>query len=363
MSSLTNLFGGDYKKRSMGSSTNKPIIGTPVMSDALISILNTSSAPANIVYGSGVYAGIISGNIYTSSDGLTWTSRLTGNSLNILFFSNSLFITLQSSGSYSRTFYTSPDGISWTTRTMNLSNLGVYPEVALLSSVNGTSYLYSSGLNYWYVSTNGTTWNPYSVPLSPADGTSTYLALKGIHYSNSLYCLLTVYYSEDFSPTPYLFSIFTSTNGTTWIYRSIFPQSDMSNGYQSIMSLCNFLLIEIRNTNGANYYQSLKISYDGGLNFNQIPTCTGLGQDSWYPTPNWFSYSKINGAIIAYQQNTGAVYRSADAISWLKHNIGAPIFSNNPITSDNPMNLQTLFTLGAYRLCSMNPQEAVFEKF
>jgi hypothetical protein len=56
-----------------------------------------------------------SGTILTSSDGTTWTVRITGTWRNLkeVTYGNGLFVTVGNLG----IIYTSPEGTSWTTRT------------------------------------------------------------------------------------------------------------------------------------------------------------------------------------------------------------------------------------------------------
>ena len=77
-----------------------------------------------VAYGNGLFVAVSSsstGSIFTSSDGSTWTERLSGatSQLNSITWSGSQFAAVGAS----RVICTSPDGITWTTRDSGLTNI------------------------------------------------------------------------------------------------------------------------------------------------------------------------------------------------------------------------------------------------
>jgi len=74
-----------------------------------------------ITYGNNAFVAVgQSGIIYTSSDGITWTSRTSGTSEHIwgIASGNGIFVAV----GYSGTILTSPDGTTWTSRTSGTTN-------------------------------------------------------------------------------------------------------------------------------------------------------------------------------------------------------------------------------------------------
>ena len=82
----------------------------------IISILLLSSP----IFGQSFVSVGNSGNIITSSDGISWTKRTSGTReyLKGVTYASSAFVTVGKSG----TILTSPDGTTWTSRTSGTSN-------------------------------------------------------------------------------------------------------------------------------------------------------------------------------------------------------------------------------------------------
>lgn len=115
------------------------------------------------------------GYLYTSSDGVTWTSRTSGfgsNDIQRVAFGNGLFVAVGNQG----TLTTSTDGITWTARTANMSTNTIFDVVYANSTWvavgNGGGATNTGGVIY---STDGITWTRKSQ--SPTIGTS-YLAVE-----------------------------------------------------------------------------------------------------------------------------------------------------------------------------------------
>jgi hypothetical protein len=113
-----------------------------------------------IAYGASKYAAITnSGDVYTSTDGTTWTKSVSlGQTLNNIIFANSLFMVVGNTGYIA----TSADAITWTVRTSGTTN--TLNDVQYLQSV-----FYAVGQNRTVLSSaNGTTWSTVTVSVGTA---------------------------------------------------------------------------------------------------------------------------------------------------------------------------------------------------
>ena len=115
-----------------------------------------------------------SGLLYSSPDGVTWTSRTTQFSgvsdIYRVAYGNGLWVAVGESGRLS----TSTDGITWTTRTSNMSTNNivdvVYDNSIWVAVGNGGGTTNTGGIIY---STNGTTWTRKSQSISVGSTYST----------------------------------------------------------------------------------------------------------------------------------------------------------------------------------------------
>jgi hypothetical protein len=112
-----------------------------------------------VVYGS-------AGKLYTSPDGITWTSRTSGFGSTTIFkviYANSLWVAVGNNG----TITTSTDGITWTARTANMStNLirdVIYGNSLFVAVGAGGGSTNTGGITY---STDGITWTRKSQSLT-----------------------------------------------------------------------------------------------------------------------------------------------------------------------------------------------------
>jgi hypothetical protein len=128
----------------------------------------TTETIRKIAYnGSNLYVGVgAGGELYTSSDAITWTSRTSGfgtTDINSVAYGNGLWVAVGSSG----TLRTSTDGITWTARTANMAtediNDVVYANSLWVAVGGGGGTSNSGGIIY---STDGITWTRKSQSLT-----------------------------------------------------------------------------------------------------------------------------------------------------------------------------------------------------
>lgn len=121
------------------------------------------------------------GYLYTSSDGVTWTSRTSGfgsNDIQRVAFGNGLFVAVGNQG----TLTTSTDGITWTARTANMSTNTIF-DVLYANNIwvavgAGGGATNTGGIIY---STDGITWTRKSQ--TPTIGTAYYaVAYNGTNW-------------------------------------------------------------------------------------------------------------------------------------------------------------------------------------
>jgi hypothetical protein len=144
-----------------------------------------------------------SGSLYSSPDGVTWTSRTSGFSSDSILkvaYGNGLWVAVGDSGKIS----TSTDGITWTARTANMAASTIYDVIyansiwVAVGSAGGTSN--TGGITY---STDGITWTRKSQSITVG---STYIAVV---YNGSNF----IVFSSGISTNNYLYA---STPSGTW---------------------------------------------------------------------------------------------------------------------------------------------------
>jgi hypothetical protein len=106
------------------------------------------------------------GKLYSSPDGITWTSRTSqfgADNINDVFFGNGLWVAVGSAGKIS----TSTDGTTWTARTANMStnaiNAVTYANSLWVAVGNGGGTTNTGGITY---SSDGVTWTRKSQNLT-----------------------------------------------------------------------------------------------------------------------------------------------------------------------------------------------------
>ncbi len=146
-----------------------------------------------VIYGNSVWVAIGNGGlISSSSDGITWTLRTSNfstNNFRDIHFANSLFVAVGAGGGATNTggLVYSSDGTTWTRKSQTLSNCGdTYNSV----TYNGTNWLISTvggaTANAIYASTPSGTWTEFAIATSVSqcfvvtyDGTNTWAIVDG----------------------------------------------------------------------------------------------------------------------------------------------------------------------------------------
>jgi hypothetical protein len=293
------------------SYANGFFIVTPFGNSLLISndgitwtIIYPNVSPGRVVYGNGIYLGIVPssyyvyGLLYTSTDLVDWTQVTDSNvytntsqpGWSDITYVNGTFIA-STSGTYLYKTVTSVDGITWIGR-----------------ETGGGDFVYGNGTlvslsDHSYSVDNGISWSP-SVGSSPIQNNSRALG----SYSPTLQYFV-------FTDT---FQFYISLEG-----KYIVPASDeiIPSGFPSNIVWCDTLGIFVANTKF-----SIITSVDGKnwvevINFGNNATVNGGGSVSW---------SSELGIVIAYfyNDNTGSqpwLYSSTDGLTWTKTVLTHPL--------------------------------------
>ena len=167
-------------------------------------------AGGKVAYGEGLYVageGSMAQNIYTSSDGLSWTGRgsaQTNGIISRVLFDGSLFVAVGDNGDIS----ISPDGIIWTNRLSGVS--GAFKDLAI---GNGVYVAVGSGVLTGLVMTSpdGIAWTARTPPTNQF--------FKAIAYGGGRFVALAAWQQNE---------IWSSTDGVTWTQQQIptLPGSD-----------------------------------------------------------------------------------------------------------------------------------------
>jgi len=119
------------------------------VTDGMIGIFGPDEKMQDIIFANSIYCAVgLGGNIYTSPDGLTWTSRTsgTGSDLYSIAYGAGLFVAVGGS----TTYYTSADGVTWAARAGNLIASCV---------IFGGGYFLTAGFNGCRYSADGINWS------------------------------------------------------------------------------------------------------------------------------------------------------------------------------------------------------------
>jgi hypothetical protein len=215
----------------------------------------------DVSYGSNLFVGIYSGQIYSSSDGITWTQRATGltNTRFVKFLNNKFYVGSQNA------IHSSSDGITWTqvysllsieARDMDYANnkfIAACSNARILTSSDGITWTLTTGVaglttqafraiiytnsNTWYMSASAT---PFMVKSVDNGNTWTSLTVTGSvfnvssyptsFYFNGTYILARVIGSQ--TPTRYSLDgqTWTSISGTVAVNSTIYSHSHIKVG-------------------------------------------------------------------------------------------------------------------------------------
>jgi hypothetical protein len=150
-----------------------------------------------VAFGNGLFvAGGVSGILTTSTDGITWTARTSNmgsNAIQQVIYANSIWVGVGSGGGTTNTggIIYSTDGITWTRKSQSLTVGTTYYSVGW----NGTNWIVGTSLstnNYLYASTPSGTWTAGlagggSIFWVGCDGANTFI----FNSSNSVFCSST----------------------------------------------------------------------------------------------------------------------------------------------------------------------------
>jgi hypothetical protein len=201
---------------------SNPALGALPWSNAATSVANPT---CGVWTGSKWVVGCKGGNIYTSTDGSTWTLQTSGTASDITGLAvNGAGTLLVAVGT--TVILTSPDGVTWTSRS------GAYASVGQINRV-----MWSSAASLWVIQAQGSAGTGGGVIQTSPDGIAwtnrtTNLTSAGANFT--AYTLLTVITQVPFAAGTQLVAvactdagaangaIFTSPDGLTWTNRQAF---------------------------------------------------------------------------------------------------------------------------------------------
>lgn len=203
-----------FTKRQMFNLSNSPCYGINSLDSVFAdNVKNSTNYFLDIAYNGSLYVGIYqTGAVYSSPDLVTWTIRtsalanFTASALTAtVVYGNGIFMISGTSniGTY-HNIWTSTDGITWTDRGA-ISGFVSSTEIVYLSFVNG--YFYAVGVSTdAYRGTDGITWSV--LPTITAQPYGLVEMINGILFLKS---------SGGASPYgQYLYKYFSTDNGATW---------------------------------------------------------------------------------------------------------------------------------------------------
>jgi len=202
----------------------------------------------DVTFGNGVFVAVGwdwygGANLYSSTNGINWTSHTTKiSNFYGVTYGGGLFVAvsdgylLGTSNQTNRNIYTSPDGITWTAR-----NSG--SPVTDVHSIRDVAYgagrfVAVDGQGYFYTSTTGSTWTRSytsnaggrvsycnSLFIVPAGSGANLVSADGLTWSllmnNTASTFGRVIYTNGLYAALSGTNVFTSTNGTNWIPHSL----------------------------------------------------------------------------------------------------------------------------------------------
>ncbi|MVM33114.1 hypothetical protein GO755_23940 [Spirosoma sp. HMF4905] len=230
-----------------------------------------------VVYANGLFVAVGYGAIFTSPDGKTWTSRLSGTSgqLTSVTYANGLYVAVGWNG----IIMTSPDGISWTNRNIDTTNY-------LYDIIYANSQFVAVGSGAVFTSPDGLAWTSRGI----ANG----FDVLSIAYGNGL--LIATGKDRINSTT----AIYSSADGITWILRST-----GTDGYLRCVIYANGTFVAVGDK-GAIFASSNGTSWTR----QESPTVEPLT-----------SVAYANGSFIVV--GGGILLTSTDSITWVSRGIGS----------------------------------------
>lgn len=265
-----------------------------------LSAVTTFSAWSAVTFGSGLFAVGGGGVVATSPDGVTWTQRLNDSqfSLNQIVFLNGQFIavgsrTVPNVGASAVNIYTSPDGITWTQR-----NSGTTSTLANVTFGAGLFVATPSGSSNFSTSPDGVTWTlgnlvgansgVFTGPMVFANGRFTGLGQAVVNNST-------------------IATLITSSDGLHW---TVTPNSALA------PLLFNVLPDGMCFTQG----NFVIASESGGL-FTS-PDMTSLNAQPYNPAVSLGTVQPLNGTVVAVGAQ-GIILTSSDTQHWTTRSVGS----------------------------------------
>ena len=300
-----------------------PLAVTPVGSTNAPLIDNQNLYINSVAYGNNLYlAAGVNGQMYTSTDTVTWTSRSVGASDNItaVAYLNATYV----AGTMDGNIYTSTDGTTWTARTLNIA---VGNQINYLGYLNGKYYAgYSNhvsrtSISNWFMNNPNTQYGVYNAAASP------------------LYSGWTNLRSSDF----YTGGIQTSTDLITWTANSIISSPPGLTGINSIAYTGNQYITAngggVNNLpNSGNYYYFAPYSIFSANAFfskdlSSFASNTYLGNGNYGVVDVAYNNGWICIATNANPASAYNVWVSSDGVTWSTFQIAIPFtaYSYNPL--------------------------------
>lgn len=260
---------------------------------------NLTVQPRQVIFANSTWVLIgATGHVSTSPDAITWTARssVLSQTLNAIIFANSLFILVGGDGSTVVAVSTAPDATTtWTSRTA-LFQATACTGIAYLNSL---WLAWSNAGALLSTSTDGLTWTPRTTPMS--SGTN------AVAFGAGLFVIVGGAGRVSTSPT-----------GVTWTSRT----STTSNSLLSITYAASLFVAAFAQT--ANTFSMAQTSPDG---------------ITWTLTPTGFGTSLLQsatfGAGVYVIAGFGNGFYSSDGVNWTQTDLkigGSGLNSGNPTT-------------------------------